>query len=135
MNQLSTNDFVAVWVDNVREIARVTRSAQRPSSIEQVTGAFDDAIRALDRLERRRFRLLIDLREAPGRNDPEFERAMATRRSELMRSFLAVAILIKTAIGELQVARITREDGSDAKVFNDEVKAIEWLSAAKSQLA
>lgn len=126
---LIANDFVSVSLDRVRRIARVTRSAERPQSIEQITQAFEDASRALDTFHRAGARLLIDLREAPGRNDPEFERAMATRRSELMRGFVAVAILVLTPVGELQISRIAREDGSSAKVFTDEEKALAWLTA------
>jgi hypothetical protein len=126
---LSDNAFVSVSVDRIRRVARVTRNAERPRSIEQITQAFDEAARAFDGFDRARLRLLIDLRAAPGRNDPEFEQAMATRRQELMRGFPAVAILVQTPVGELQIARISREDGSSAKVFNDEAKAIAWLTA------
>jgi hypothetical protein len=113
----------------VRWPQRVTRSAQRSESVDEITTAFDQAILVLDTLDRRRFRLLIDLRAAPGRNDAEFERAMAPWRSQLMRAFAAVALLVQTPVGELQVGRITREDGADAKVFNDEAKALTWLAS------
>jgi hypothetical protein len=129
VNQLVGNGFVSVSVDHLSGVARVTRSGQRSESVDEITGAFDQAIAVLDTLDRRRLRLLIDLRAAPGRNDAEFERAMATRRSQLMRAFSAVALLVETPVGELQVGRITREDGADAKVFNDEAKALLWLAA------
>jgi hypothetical protein len=128
VNQLVGNPFVSVSVDLLRGVARVTRSGQRSQSIEEITAAFDRAIGVLDTLDRPRLRLLIDLRAAPGRNDAEFESAMATRRSQLMRAFAAVAILVQTPIGELQVGRITREDGADSKVFSDEAKALIWLA-------
>ena len=131
VNQLVGNAFVSVSVDHLSGVARVTRSARRSESVEEITAAFDGAIAVLDTLDRRRLRLLIDLRAAPGRNDSEFERAMATRRSQLMRAFAAVAILVQTPVGELQVGRITREDGADAKVFSDEAKALIWLAAKK----
>lgn len=134
MNQLVGNAFVLVTVDHLSGVARVTRSGQRSESVAEITAAFDQAIVALDTLDRRRLRLIIDLRAAPGRNDAEFERAMATRRSQLMRDFAAVALLVQTPVGELQVGRITREDGADAKVFSDEAKALSWL-AAKPALA
>lgn len=129
MKQLVGNVFVSVSVDHLSGVARVTRSGQRPESVDEITGAFDQAIKVLDTLDRPRLRLLIDLRAAPGRNDPEFERAMATRRTQLMRAFAAVALLVQTPVGELQVGRITREDGADAKVFSDEAKAMVWLAA------
>ena len=133
MNQLVGNAFVSVSVDHLSGVARVTRSGQRAESVDEITAAFDQAILVLDTLDRRRFRLLIDLRAAPGRNDAEFERAMATRRSQLMRAFAAVALLVQTPVGELQVGRITREDGADAKVFNDEAKALTWLASKPAQ--
>lgn len=131
MKQLSANEFVSASVEELRGVARVTRSAERAPSVDVIVGAFDQAILALQGLDRARFGLLIDLRDAPGRNDAEFERTMASRRSELMRAFRAVAILVKTAVGELQVARIAREDASDAKVFSDDAKALDWLAAQK----
>ena len=107
---------------------RALRRLGRPS--EALT-AFDAASRLLDGLDRGRLGLLIDLRAAPGRNDPDFERAMTTRRSELVRGFRAAAILVQTRVGELQIARITREDGSHARVFADEAKALAWLASEK----
>ena len=131
VDQLGGNELVSVSVDHARGLARVTRSAQRGSSVEEIVTAFDAASRLLDGLDRGRLGLLIDLRAAPGRNDPEFERAMTTRRSELVRGFRAAAILVQTPVGELQIARITREDGSHARVFADEAKALAWLASEK----
>ncbi len=132
VEQVGGNDFVSVSVDHMRGVARVTRSALRPPTIEAILEAFDEAARALDRLDRARFRVLIDLRAAPGRNDPEFERAMASRRSDLLRGFIAAAVLVQTPVGELQISRITREDRSDARVFSDEAKALAWLAATRA---
>jgi len=131
VKQLLGNAFVSVSIDRVSGVARVTRSVQRAESVEEITAAFDRAIEVLDTLDRERLRLLIDLRAAPGRNDAEFERAMAPRRHQLMRAFAAVAILVQTPVGNLQVGRITREDGANALVFNDEAKALSWLCAKK----
>lgn len=132
VNQVVANGLVAVSVDQVRNIVRVTRSADRATSIEQITSAFAEAVRALESIDRPRYRLLIDLRAAPGRNDPAFENAMAKHRTALMRSFSAVAVLVRTATGQLQVARIGREDGLDVTVFTDEGKAVDWLEARSS---
>lgn len=131
MNQLVSNGFLAVSVDLVRLMVRVTRSSER-GSIGQITQAFADAVAALDRLERPRFGLLVDLRAAPGRNDPDFEHAMAKQRMELLRGFAGVAILVQTAAGQLQIARIGRQDGVDVAVFTDEFAAIAWLEGARA---
>jgi hypothetical protein len=131
VKNLLSNAFVSVSVDRLEGVARVTRSAERSQGVEPIAHAFDAASRALDGIDRASWRLLIDLRAAPGRNDPEFEQAMATRRAELMRGFLAVAILVQTPVGELQVSRITREDNSRATVFGDEARALAWLAAQR----
>ena len=76
--------------------------------------------------------MLVDLRAAPGRNDPDFENAMAKQRLELLRGFAAIAILVQTAAGQLQISRIGREDGVDVAVFTDEFTAITWLEGARA---
>lgn len=131
MQTLCESAFLSVRFDPAQRVVRVTRSAARPRDIGEITQAFDEASRSLDSVDRARLRLLIDLRAAPGRNDAEFERAMASRRAELMRGFMVVAILVQTPVGELQVARIAREDGSNAKVFNDEAAALVWLAQSR----
>ena len=131
MNQLVSNSFLGVSVDFVRQLVRVTRSSER-GSIGQITHAFADAVLALDRVERGRFGLLVDLRAAPGRNDPDFENAMAKQRLELLRGFAAIAILVQTAAGQIQISRIGREDGVDVAVFTDEFTAITWLEGARA---
>jgi hypothetical protein len=132
VNQSIANEFVAVSLDQVRRVVRVTRSAERATSIEQITSAFGEAAQAMQHIDRQRYRLLIDLRAAPGRNDPAFENAMAKQRAALMSGFSAVAILVQTATGQLQVARIGREDGLDVTIFTDESKAVAWLEAQSS---
>lgn len=131
MSQIVPNSFLAVSIDLVRQVVRLTRSSER-GSIGEVTRAFADAAVALDRIERPSFRLLVDFRAAPGRNDPEFENAMARHRKELMRDFRAVAVLVRTAAGQLQVARIGRQDGANVAVFTEETEALAWLEGPAS---
>lgn len=131
MTQIASNSFVAVSIDYVRQVVRVTRSSER-GTIGQVTQAFASASAALDRIERNRFRLLLDFRAAPGRNDPEFESAMARHRKELLRDFGAVAVLVQTAAGQLQVSRIGRQDGEVLAIFTEEDEALTWLEGPHS---
>ncbi|HET9931228.1 MAG TPA: hypothetical protein VFQ35_11095 [Polyangiaceae bacterium] len=131
VTQIVSNGFVSVSVDLVRQVVRVTRSSER-GSIVQITRAFADAVAALDGIGRARLGLLVDLRAAPGRNDPDFENAMAKQRVELLRGFAALAILVQTATGQLQVSRIGREDGMDVAIFTDEFAALAWLEGARA---
>ncbi len=77
--------------------------------------------------------MLIDLRSARGRNDPEFEKAMARHRPTMMRGFERVALLVETAIGAMQVTRHIAADGAlgRVRVFSDEATALDYASAAK----
>jgi len=109
-------------------MVRVTRSALRPGSVAEIVAAFAEASRAVARLDRARLGLLIDLRLSPGNNDPEFETAMAPQRAQLTSGFAAVAVLVQTPTGALQISRINRQDGTEPGVFTDEPQAIAWLA-------
>ena len=77
--------------------------------------------------ERGALRILVDLREARGRNDAEFEAAIAPHRQRLFQSGEAMAVLIKTQVGAMQIRRHFRMDGVDALVFEDEGDAQRWV--------
>lgn len=74
--------------------------------------------------------LLIDLRAAPSRNDPEFERAFAPFRTRLSAGAQRVALLVRSKAGALQIARLAKSDRTAPQVFEDEAAAIAWLSKA-----
>ena len=73
------------------------------------------------------YHLLVDLRVILPRNDPEFERAIVQFRRTLFRHAQRVAILVRTAVGALQVQRHSRTDGVDARSFQDEHQALAYL--------
>ncbi len=75
----------------------------------------------------RRTRVLIDLREAAGRNDSEFEAAIAPYRERLFSCNNEIAVLVRTHVGAMQILRHLRSDGVDAPVFGDEDTATRWL--------
>lgn len=86
--------------------------------------------RALDRTGRTGLSLLVDLREAVGRNDPEFEAAMQRLKPIVMRGFRRVAILVRTTVGALQIHRHLREDGVERMIGSDEAQLLDYLSGA-----
>jgi hypothetical protein len=52
--------------------------------------------------------LLIDARDAPARNDAEFEETFARARRPILAQFGRVAVLVRSAVGKLQVTRYAR---------------------------
>lgn len=78
---------------------------------------------------RRTHCMAIDLRGARGRNDAEFEKAMARHRPQLMKGFERVSLLVETAIGAMHVQRHVAADGNAGRVrvFSDEAAARQYL--------
>jgi hypothetical protein len=109
-------------------ILRIVRSERAFTSVEELTQGCEDLSRALDRMGRSRFVLLIDTRAVAGRNDLAFEQAFARHRIELVRGFSRIAVVVATSAGRLQVQRHAATDGVRMRAFLDESEAIEWLS-------
>ncbi|MAQ19433.1 MAG: hypothetical protein CMN30_32120 [Sandaracinus sp.] len=67
--------------------------------------------------------LLVDLREAKGRNDPAFEETLGRWRKQSLLGFTPLVILVKSALGKMHVERHMRADGLDAMVSDHEEDA------------
>lgn len=110
-------------------VVRLTRTAV-PLSAE---GAREE-IAAVDKLlaqhDRAHSALLVDVREAPMRNDPAFEAQALTLRPASVLRFTHAAILVRTAVGRLQINRLNERDHLDTPVFMDEAEALAHLRAA-----
>jgi len=93
-----------------QQIAVLHRTPLPASSLEELA-ADNDALLAALREEHRGFGLVVDTREAPLRNDNAFEETMAKLRVELTSHFQRSAVLLDSALGELQVSRLERDEG------------------------
>jgi hypothetical protein len=108
---------------------RLVRTAEPIRSLADVEVAESVLERAAPKAERAKMGLLMDVREAPMRNDPEFERTIAPRVARLGAGFGRTAVLVRSAIGKLQVARQSRDvTGSAIATFDDENEAVAFLS-------
>lgn len=126
MALLFSNRYASLDLD--QSIVRYVRNGVPFPSIDELTQSHGDVARALDRLGRARYALLVDLREARGINMPAEEQAMAQERRRLLFGFNRVALLVKSAAGALQAQRHAREDGIAARVFlDDERGAVAYL--------
>jgi hypothetical protein len=70
----------------------------------------NDALLATLRDDHGEFGLVVDTRQAPLRNDPDFEQTMARLRFELTGRFKRTAVLLDSPLGELQAARLERDE-------------------------
>lgn len=126
MIELETPYYV-IETEPSGEIIFLRRTGAAYQSLAEMEADIDKVIAAFDRLGRDRRGLLIDLRDGPRRNDPAFEDAMGRLRPKLLRGFRHVAVVVRTAVGALQVKRHLRDDGAGAEVFLDWEVALDWL--------
>jgi hypothetical protein len=117
---------IKVGVLERSSIVLLERSAA-PTSDEDLAALFAPAEKAFARIARERYGLLIDVRAAPGRNDPEFEQKFEPIRQKLQKGFRRVAILVRSTSGKLQAQRYGRADKLASGVFDDPAAAMKWL--------
>ena len=121
-----------MWCEGTNgSIVRLCRTPLRIDTLEEATQVWSGVVRALLGLDRKTLGLVIDFREARGRNDVEFERTVAPYRAEITKGFRRVAVLTKSLTGQMQVQRLAREDRVESlRCFDSEASAIDWLESA-----
>jgi hypothetical protein len=123
---LSTPQITLTTGPDSRLVRYVRTSVPYPNLIEYEL-LHERAGSLLDQLGRKRHVLLVDMREAVMNNDPAFERAAGRCRQLLVHDFRRLAVLVKTAVGALQIGRHIREDSLESPLFNEETAAISYL--------
>jgi hypothetical protein len=113
--------------DGIARILTRSRTTERFATAEEVTAEYDGLARALDRVDRSQYAVLVDLRLAPPRNDEAFEDIVARYHASLYDGFRRVAVVVQTAAGRLQLRRFLTAARPDAKVFTDVEEATAFL--------
>lgn len=127
MELLRTPYWVVTHEDSLH-LVRATRTPKPYDEFVDVERSMEEFLAVGRKFPRRSVKLLLDVREGPMRNDDAFESVMSRYRPKLFADFTALAILVKTAVGKLQVARITREEGLERPIFTDETAALAFLA-------
>ena len=117
--------FFVVDVDESARLVRMTRTSAPFTSPDEMQRAHKEVLRAVAPFLE--YRLLLDVRSGPSRNDPEYEEGMASLRKQIVVRFDRVAILVKSAVGGLHVSRLARQDGVRVRVFQEEDLALDYL--------
>jgi hypothetical protein len=127
MGSLLVTPHFSITADEHRRQCRVIRSSV-PLKAAEVQAAFVPVTRALATLACSQWRLLLDVCDAPMRNDDELERALDVEINAMARRFQKWAVLVKTSAGALQVNRVSRGGGNgEPTVFRSEDLALAWL--------
>lgn len=128
MEQVLAGEFFQIAVDASARLVRVTRTARQFGALDEMQRAHKEVLRTVaPYLE---YRLLLDVRDGPSRNDPEYEKGLASLRKQVVVRFERVAILVRSQMGKLHVTRLAREDGVRLQAFQDETAAIAYLCGA-----
>jgi hypothetical protein len=106
-------------------VVALRRTSTPFASVDEIGSANRDIVARI-RAEHRRWGVVVDMRRAPRRNDPAFEAAMRGLREAVEASFARTAVLLQTAVGVLQVTRLTREDGTGTFATQDEPAAFRF---------
>jgi len=126
MEVLRTTHWI-VTIDDALHLVRVTRTSVPYASVQEFEASIDSFEKLRPMSQRRSLKLLLDLREGPMRNDGAFEQSMDRVRREVFAGFSAVATLVSTAVGRLQVGRM-QGGGHAQKIFDDERAALAFLA-------
>ena len=124
------NPYFVVTLDDrstSNQIVRMVRSSASFASIESLRDHHLQLVARFDRLGRKNRCLLIDLRDAPGRRDPEFEAVMRELRPKMFAGWRRIGVLTASALGMMQVRRHTREDGVEALSSTNESEILSFL--------
>ncbi len=127
---LLSSAHVVMTQEAAGRIHRYRRTNLAFATIAEANLSYAQVLEICDRMGRTGRGLLIDSRDAPGRNDPAFEAALLEFSRRALPGYAAVAILLKTAMGRLQAQRFERQRSSSHLVTDDEAAAIAYLLAA-----
>lgn len=111
--------------DRKHRVIALRRTSTPFTSVDEITSANSEVVSRI-RAEHRRWGVVVDMRRAPRRNDPAFEAAMRGLREAVETRFARTAVLLETAVGLLQVKRLTREDAADTFATQDEAAAFRF---------
>jgi hypothetical protein len=125
LRELLSTPYYRIDHDDARRVVYVVRTAL-PQSIAILEDSVNEIIARAAPL--RPAHVLIDIRDAPGNNDPHFEQQALVVMRRLRASFGELALLVKSAIGRLHIQRMSRESGQPLHVFTDEEEALRFLA-------
>jgi hypothetical protein len=130
MRTLVTTRHFELRVHSARRLVVLYRSREPFASIAALDECFVALERGIIHVRRDSYGLLLDVRDGPVRNDPEFERVFRVHRQRFFHGFPRIAVVTATAIGGMQVARHARADNSGAQAFGSVEDALKYLGVS-----
>jgi hypothetical protein len=123
------NEYFEIDLEPDSALMRIRRTSAPISTLQAAHPVIQAVLETVGRHPVRN--LLFDIRDAPGRNDPEFEKVATAMLNDITRRFERVAMLVRTAIGKLHIQRMSKGMPAHIRAFDDEQEALQYLSAAR----
>lgn len=112
----------------LEDVLILRRTPVNISSLQEFLDINEKLIKTFPKFKN--FGIVVDMRQAQGRNDPEFENSMMNLRVNINANFSRVAVLLVSKTGVLQVNRIGRNEGVDNFATVNESAAIRFAKGA-----
>lgn len=119
-----SSSYWVVEIHDANEVVLLRRSPAGLESLDDLVVQNERVLRELDEVDLHG--IVVDMRQAPPRNDPEFEKAMGKLRGGIFERFERVAVLLSSAVGVLQVNRLARDEGVNTFATLSESAAIRF---------
>jgi hypothetical protein len=125
---LHADAHVRITVDEATRIVHYVRSDVPYPSLETLREIHEAVKHEFEQLPAGKLALLVDVRAAHPRNDAAFESETQRALGTIMGRFVARASIVKSAVGRLQVTRLSKSRGDDQMaVFTSEPEALAFL--------
>ncbi|WP_438017856.1 hypothetical protein WMF18_01635 [Sorangium sp. So ce315] len=108
LREIERNPYTAIYHDPTQQLVALKRSSRHYPSIDVLEQNFERIEQALGFVSKQRSVLLVDARDAPLRNDDTFDDAFSRGHARLTQGFKRSAVILKSAIGVLQVGRLSK---------------------------
>lgn len=126
---LLDTELLRVWVHEPRSIVFMRRSDRpMPRAEEDLRVVFEAVVDAMSEIHRPDYDIVVDSRQAVGRNDATFERVQAEYRWGMFGEYRRVAVVMRTLAGRMQLTRYATERVSiDTLLFGSLSEALHYL--------
>lgn len=127
LREILRTPYFVIHLDESEQLVRMKRTSEPFPSLDAVRRGWLDVIEACDRAGRRGRCFLGDMRQGPARNDPAFEQIVMPLIPLVHRGFVRNAVLVKMAVGALQIKRHAKSDGVERLITSSEEEALQYL--------
>ena len=130
MKEILRSRYFVVECYRREQLIKVIRSSVPFDSTDDLRNEWTSVSAALTQAGRRDRSLLVDLRQAPARNDPAAEAAMRAVLPGVRVGFRRIGVCVRSAVGSLQVSRLARADGATELISSNEEELLTYLKGS-----